>query len=148
MCSADIIYVYPVRGRDTLRALAASFGMYHCAAAISYGMKLILYGKNLDLTPSIRAFVEGKIGSVSKFLKPAESNLAEARVEIAKPSKHHRSGFVYYAEVNLKIGSQLFRAVAEHLDLHTAVDFARDEIERQIKEYKERSREARRKPKS
>ncbi len=110
-------------------------------------MKLILYVKNLDLTPSIRAFVEEKIGSISKFLKPAERSLAEVRVEIAKPSKHHRSGLVYYAEVNLKIGSRLFRAVAEHLDLHTAVDFARDETERQIKEYKERSREARRQPK-
>ncbi len=107
-------------------------------------MKIILHGKNLDLTPSVKAFVEGKIDSISKFLKPAESSLAEARVEIAKPSKHHRSGFVYYAEVNLKIGSRFFRAVAEHLDLHTAIDLARDEIERQIKEYKERSREARR----
>lgn len=108
-------------------------------------MKLIIYGKNLDLTPSIKAFVEEKIGSASKFLKPAESNLAEARVEIGKPSRHHQSGFVYYAEVNLKIGSRLFRAVAEHLDLRTAIDFVRDEIGRQIKEYKERSREARRK---
>ena len=35
-----ITYVYPVRGRDTLRALAASFGMYNCATAISYGMRL------------------------------------------------------------------------------------------------------------
>ena len=107
-------------------------------------MKSTLYGKNLDLTPSIKAFVDEKIGSISKFLRPAEDNLAEARVEIAKPSKHHRSGFVYYAEVNLKIGGRLFRAVAEHLDLYTAIDFARDELERQIKEYKEKSREARR----
>ncbi len=111
-------------------------------------MKLILYGKNLDLTPSIKAFVEEKIGSVSKFLKPAEGSLAEARVEIAKPSKHHRSGFIYRAEVNLKIGGRLFRAAAEHLDLHTAIDLTRDEIERQIKEHKERSREARREPKN
>lgn len=111
-------------------------------------MKLILHAKNLDLTPSIRVFVGEKIGSISKFLRPAEGNLAEARVEIGKPSRHHKSGFVYYAEVNLKIGSRLFRAVAEHLDLRTAIDFVRDEIERQIKEYKERSREARRKPKS
>jgi len=111
-------------------------------------MKLILRAKNLDLTPSVKTFVENKIGSVSKFLKPADDNLAEARVEIAKPSKHHKSGFVYYAEVNLKIGSRFFRAAAEHLDLHTAVDFARDEIERQLKSHKEKRREARRKPKS
>jgi len=109
---------------------------------------LILHTKNIGLTPSIRTFVEKKVGSVSKFLKPAENSLAEARVEIGKPSRHHKSGFVFYAEINLKIGSRFFRAVAEHLDLHTAIDFARDEIERQIKEQKEKSREARRKPKS
>ncbi len=107
-------------------------------------MRITLHAKNLDLTPSIKAFVEEKVGSVSKFLKPVENSLAEAQVEVGKPSKHHRSGFIYYAEVNLKIGSRLFRAVAEHLDLHTAIDLARDEIERQIKEHKERSREARR----
>jgi len=111
-------------------------------------MRLILYAKNLVLTPSIKVFTEEKIGSISKFLKPSENLLAEARIEISKPSRHHESGFVYYVEVNLKIGKRLFRAVAEHLDLHTAVDFARDEIERQIKEYKEKSREARRKPKT
>jgi len=111
-------------------------------------VKLIIYGKNLDLTPSIKAFVERKINSISKFLKPAENDLAEARVEIGKPSKHHKSGFVYYGEVNLRIGSRLFRAVAEHLDLYVAIDLARDEIERQIKEYKERNRQARRVPKN
>jgi putative sigma-54 modulation protein len=110
-------------------------------------VKLILHGKNLDLTPSIKAFVEEKIGSISKFLGPAEDNLAEVRVEVAKPSKHHRSGFVYYAEVNLKIGSRFFRAAAEHLDLHTAVDFARDEIERQIKEFESKRRDTARQPK-
>jgi ribosomal subunit interface protein len=110
-------------------------------------MKLILYAKNIGLTSSIRVFVEGKIGSISKFLKPAESNLAEARVEVGKPSRHHKSGFVYYAEVNLKIGRRLFRAVAEHLDLRAAVDSVRGEIERQIKEHKGKSREVRRRPK-
>jgi ribosomal subunit interface protein len=105
----------------------------------------MLYAKNLDLNPDIKAFVEEKIGSVSKFLRPGEESLAVARVEIGKPSRHHKSGFVYYAEINLKIGKRLFRAVSEHLDLHTAIDFARDELERQIKEDKEKSREARRK---
>ena len=111
-------------------------------------MKLILHAKNLDLTPSIKAFVDEKIGSISKFLRPAENNLAEARVEVGKPSRHHKSGFIYYAEVNLKIGNRFFRAEAEHLDLHTAIDFARDEIERQIKKQKQKSRNARRVAKS
>lgn len=110
-------------------------------------MTLDLYAKNLDLTPSIKVFIEEKVGSISKFLKPSENGLAKARVEVSRPSKHHKSGPVYYAEINLEIGSRFFRAVVEHIDLRTAIDFARDEIERQIKESKEKMRDARRRPK-
>jgi putative sigma-54 modulation protein len=115
---------------------------------IKKSVKIIIYGKNLDLTPSIRTFAERKVGSISKFLKPTESNLAEARVEIGRPSRHHRSGLVYYGEINLKIGGRLFRAVAEHLDLRVAIDLVRDEIERQIKGYKGKNRQVRRVPKN
>ncbi len=118
--------------------------MYNCATAISYGMKIIIRGVNIDLTPSIRAFVEEKVGSVEKFLNALDYGLAEARVEVGKPSEHHRTGFIYYAEINLKVGSKLFRGVAEHADLHTAVDFARNEIEEQIKKDRTKIRDSHR----
>lgn len=107
-------------------------------------MKIILHAKNLDLTPAIRSFVQEKVGQIEKFLSPADRALAEARVEVSRPSRHHHKGFVYYAEINLKIGSQLSRATAEHLDLHTAIDRARDEIELQIKKQKQKNIDSRR----
>lgn len=110
-------------------------------------MHITIKCTNIDITPGINAFVEQKVGLISKFIKPSDYELAEARIEIGKPSKHHKTGLVCYAEINLKIGGQLFRAVAEHADLYTAIDFARDEVERQIKKGKQKSRETRRVPK-
>lgn len=100
-------------------------------------MHIILQAKNMDLTPSIRAFVDEKLVSINKLLPPKEEALAEARVEVGKPSRHHSKGFVFYAEINLKIGRELFRATEEHLDLHTAIDEARDNIEKQLRKHKE-----------
>ncbi|MEX1064247.1 MAG: ribosome-associated translation inhibitor RaiA [Candidatus Paceibacterota bacterium] len=107
-------------------------------------MKLIIHTKNIDLTPSIRALVEDKVGSVEKFIKPENVELAEARVEVGKPSQHHKSGMIYYAEINLKIGSRLLRAEAEHMELEYAVVEARKDLERQIKKGKQKKREVRR----
>lgn len=100
-------------------------------------MKIILQAKNIDLTPGLKVFVDKKMGSIGKLIPDRKEELAEVRVEVGKPSRHHHKGFVFYAEINLKIGSALLRAVEEHLDLYTAIDRVRDKIERQLRKFKE-----------
>ena len=109
-------------------------------------MRIMVHAKNIELTPSIEVWVDKKMDTISKLFKPSDQ-LAEARIEIGRPSKHHQKGQVYYAEINLRIGGELLRATVEHVDLRTAVDFARDEIERQIKKFKSKRRDTARKPK-
>ncbi len=106
-------------------------------------MQIIIHTKNIDLTPSIKTLVEDKVGSVEKFIKPKNAELAEARVEVGRPSKHHKSGMIYYAEINLKIGSRLLRAEARHMKLEYAVVEARKDLERQIKKGKQKRRDLR-----
>ncbi len=108
-------------------------------------MKLMIHTKNLELTPAINEWIAEKIGAMDKLFKKADE--VEARVEIGRPSKHHQKGQVYYAEMNLKMGGQLLRATIEHEDLRTAVDFVRDDLERQIKKLKSKNRDMNRKPK-
>jgi putative sigma-54 modulation protein len=108
-------------------------------------MKIILQAKNIDLTPSIKEFVDGKVGTIHKLLNHKAGELAEARVEVGKPSRHHQSGFVFYAEINLKVGSKLWRATAEHLDLYMAIDEVREKIEVQLRKFKEAKISGRRK---
>ncbi len=109
-------------------------------------MKTMIHTKNLELTPSIEEFIGQKMDTLAKLFK-ADDELIELRIEIGRPSKHHQKGLVHYAEINLKMGSKLLRSVVEHEDLRTAIDFARDEIERQIKEFKSKLRDASREPK-
>ena len=106
----------------------------------------MIHAKNIDLTTSIETWVQEKMDTIDKLFRP-DDELIEARVEIGRPSKHHQKGLVYYAEINLKIGGELLRATVEHVDLRTAVDFARDEIERQAKKFKSKMRDTSRKPK-
>ena len=99
----------------------------------------------IDLTPSIKAFIEEKLDSIARHLPPKEQDLADAKVEVGKPSKHHHSGAIYYSEINFKIGKQLLRAEAVHDDLYTAINLTREEIEQQIRKLKTKQVSARRK---
>ena len=100
-------------------------------------MKITISTKNISLDDALRVFVEDKIGGLEKFLQDP-NNLTEARVEIGLPSKHHRSGRVYYAEVNLKAGGKLLRATCQHEDLRNAIVDVKNELQQQIKKFKEK----------
>ncbi len=97
-----------------------------------------LQGKNLELTSVLERFIADKIQSLERITSRFDQDTIEARVEISKPSRHHRSGFVFYAEINLKLPGQLLRAEVSHLDLNFAINEAFEEIEKQVKKYKDK----------
>jgi len=101
-------------------------------------MKYILQSTNITISPSIKALIETKIKSLERFIKRFDQGAVEARVEIGKPSRHHHSGPVFYAEINLKIPGKLLRAESTHLDLNSAVNETFKEMERQIKDHKDK----------
>ena len=100
------------------------------------GMTIDIATKNITLDEPLRVFIEDKIGGLEKYLKNAP---ASARVEIGKPSRHHRSGFVFYAEGNLKVGGRLLRAHIYHNDLRAAIVDVKDDLKNQIKKFKEKN---------
>lgn len=97
-------------------------------------MRIIIKTTNLDVTPSLNKYLEDKIGGLGKFLISSPS--AEAFVEIARTTLHHKSGKVFRAEVNLKINGVKFRAEFEDDDMRTAIDKVRDELQQEIKKFK------------
>lgn len=101
-------------------------------------MRHILQGKNVKINAAIEDYILQKIRSLERFTKHFNQDAVEARIEVGKPSKHHRSGFVFYAEINLKLPGKLLRAEAAHLDLNSAINEVFSEIERQAKKYKDR----------
>ena len=88
-------------------------------------MRLIISAKNIALDDALNVFIREKIGNLDKVIGNDKS---EAKVEIGKPSRHHRSGPVFYAEVNLRLGGNLLRASCSHEDLRNAIVDVKDEL--------------------
>jgi len=99
-------------------------------------MKILIKGTNLELTPAVRQFIEEKIGEVAKYISdPGATD--EARVEVSRTTYHHQTGDLYRAEVNLRLPGGLLRAEASRGDINTAINEVKDELQREIKKYKD-----------
>lgn len=101
-------------------------------------MKIIIKATNTTLTPSIKEYVEEKIGGLDRFLAHLDPGLIEARVEIGRIDRDQRQGAVFRAEVNLYTGRELLRSESRQENLHAAIDVVRDELAREIKKTKEK----------
>jgi len=112
-------------------------------------MKIILKTKNLDVTPSLKSFINKKVGLLEKFiriLKEEKSlekgkSLAEAFVEIERVSKHHKKGNVFKTEIIIILPGKKLISQSQGSNLLTTVIEAKDELEREIKKYKFRAAE-------
>jgi putative sigma-54 modulation protein len=100
-------------------------------------MNIDIFAKNITLDAPLRLFIEEKIGSLEHFIKNAGE--VQVRVEIGKPSHHHRTGPFFYAEANMKIAGEILRAQAEHGDLYMAITEVKDELQIQIKKFKDKN---------
>lgn len=107
-------------------------------------MQIIISTKNISLDEPLEIFVREKIGGLDKLIGNDKS---EARVEIGKPSRHHKSGRIFRAEANIKMGGVLLRATCEHEDLRNAIVDVKDELQEQIRKFKEKARDTSRQPK-
>jgi len=113
-------------------------------------MRIIIKATNIELTRSLRDFIEEKIGELEKFLEDILKKIdvldgrkprAEAFVEIGKPSRHHRKGDVFYAECQIPLPGKGVRSEAEGEDLMMAIVEVKDELQRLLKKYKGKIRE-------
>lgn len=107
-------------------------------------MKIDIVTKNISLDEPLQVFIEDKIGGLDKLIGNDKS---EARVEIGKPSRHHRSGRVFRAEANIRMGGILLRASCEHENLRNAIVDVKDELQEQIRKFKEKRTDLARQPK-
>jgi len=101
-------------------------------------MKIIIKATNIKLSPSINEYVNEKIGGLDKFLKKFDPELTEARVEVGKITQGQRQGDIFRAEVNLRIDGHLIRVENTEESLLAAIDLVKDELQREIREYKDK----------
>lgn len=96
-------------------------------------MTINIHTKNLTLTDAISDYVAKQFGFVSRLTSRFEKEGAvSAEIELARTTRHHRKGDVYYAEVNLHLGGRLVRAEESAPDLYAAINLTKGTLKREL----------------
>lgn len=102
-------------------------------------MKITYKAAGTSLTPSLKKYIEDKIvRPVKKLFKDDEAVTLD--IEFARTTNHHRKGFIWHAEANLSLGKKMIRAEQEGEDPHTTIDEVGQELLREIKAFKGKSK--------
>lgn len=100
-------------------------------------MQINIKATELELTPSLKTYVENKLGVLSKLLAKMErESESEMFVEVGRTTRHHHRGPVFRAEANLRLPGKMIRAEHVDLDLRVAVDRLRDKLRLEIEKFK------------
>ncbi len=91
-------------------------------------MKFNIRGKNVDVTPAIKSYIEEKIGRLDKYLESPSDVSASIVVKVR--------GKEQIIEVTIPINKIILRGEESHDDLYAAIDLVSDKIERQIRKNK------------
>lgn len=107
-------------------------------------MKIRIKATNLELTPAIEEYIETKIESLGRLMKRfKDRGVPKMEVEIARTTKHHKKGDVFYAEINLYLPGKDLRAEYSASDIQAAIDKVKDKLKIEIERYKEKKTETR-----
>ncbi len=99
-------------------------------------MKIVIKGKNTELTPSLKEYVYEKVGALEKYFK----RVVEVNVELEVDRKH-KSGEIYRAEVMMFVPRDILRAEEKATDMYAAVDLVMPKLKKQIEKYKGKIRD-------
>lgn len=95
-------------------------------------MNISLKWNNVELTSKQKEYITDKIESLSKFF----DNITQARIDVGMTSTHHQKGKIYYAHVNLSVPGKTLRVEENEPTIEKAIDKAKDDLQRQLKDYK------------
>ena len=93
-------------------------------------MKFNIHGKKIDVTSSIKSYIEEKIGRLDKYFENPDDITATALIKLR--------GNDQVVEVTINGNSFVLRGEESHKDLYAAIDKVTDKIERQIRKNKTR----------
>ena len=93
-------------------------------------MKFNIRGKNVEVTPAIKNYIEEKIGKLDKYFESADNITANVLARVR--------GKDQIVEVTIPVRKIILRCEVSHKDLYAAIDLVSDKIERQIRKNKTR----------
>ena len=89
-------------------------------------MKFIIIGKNIEVTPGLKAAVEDKIGKLEKYFTK------ETEVHVTLSVEKDRQKI----EVTIPVKGNIIRSEQVSSDMYVSIDLVEEIIERQLKKYK------------
>ena len=89
-------------------------------------MKFIIVGRNIDVTPGLKAAVEDKIGKLDKYFNP------DTEVHVTLSVEKDRQKI----EVTIPVKGSIIRSEQVSNDMYVSIDLVEEIIERQLKKYK------------
>ena len=102
-------------------------------------MHIVIKGTHLETTPSLKFYIEKKLGPLAKFVKKIdEAGSAELEFEVSRTTAHHHKGPVFRAEAHLKLPKKIFYMSEENYDIRTAVDMVKNKLRLSLERYKEK----------
>lgn len=93
-------------------------------------MNLQISGKNLELTPALKAYVDDKIGGLIKF----NDTITDIRVILEDVREQHKEQFK--ATANVHVGHEVLFTEEVAADMYAAIDIVKSEMERQLRDLK------------
>ena len=93
-------------------------------------MKFNIHGKKLDVTDSIKNYIEEKIGRLDKYFENPDDITATVLIKLR--------GNDQVVEVTINANRYILRGEESHKDLYASIDRVSDKIERQIRKNKTR----------
>jgi putative sigma-54 modulation protein len=106
-------------------------------------MKLVIQGKNIDVTDAIREYVHQKI---EKAITHFDYLLTEVDVNLSVARNPRINTMKQSAEVTLYVNGAIVRAQESSENLYASIDLVADKIARQLRKFKEKRRENKREP--
>lgn len=91
-------------------------------------MKFIIRGQKLEVTESIKSYIEEKIGKLDKYFENPEELTATVVVRVR--------GKEQIVEVTVPSKKVILRAEESNEDLYASIDLVSDKLERQIRKNK------------
>ncbi|APC49133.1 ribosome hibernation-promoting factor, HPF/YfiA family [Virgibacillus halodenitrificans] len=91
-------------------------------------MKFNIRGENLEVTDSIREYVERKISKLERYFDTPPTSEVHVNLSVYNDEQT--------IEVTIPMTNLLLRGEVQHVDLYAAIDLVVDKLERQIRKYK------------
>ncbi len=89
-------------------------------------MRIIITGRNVDVTDGLRSAINEKLGKLERFFAPATEILVTLSVEKERQK----------IEVTIPVKGNIIRSEQVSNDMYVSIDLVEEVIERQLKRYK------------